>query len=259
VAEEIEKAKLELVAEREQLQQVKNEMNATQLSLDAKKKEIIDLMELLLSRREEFEAIMEDMESTLSDWEKDLADLEVQYDEQKFKEDMATATQSTKPIYSGGGVSSNSGMGIAGDHRTDSNGIVWTVPCDYRKVSSPFGMRMHPVHHVLRMHNGVDLDADCLMHSDGTTDSPILATRDGVVTAANWSDDGGWYVIIDHLDGYRSHYLHMCERPFVKIGEAVSAGQVIGCIGTTGTSTGDHLHFGVSLNGSYVNPMQYIG
>ena len=101
------------------------------------------------------------------------------------------------------------------------------------------------------MHNGVDFAAGC--------PTPIYATRAGIVTISQWSDSAGWYVMIDHMDGYKSVYMHMCKRPNVKVGDIVAAGETIGCVGTTGTSTGNHLHFGISYNGVYVNPMDYVG
>ena len=138
-----------------------------------------------------------------------------------------------------------------GPVKTDANGIKWVVPCYYSRVSSQFGNRIHPVHNVLKMHNGVDLAGDC--------PTPIWATRGGVVTVAGWDDSAGYYVKIDHLDGYASIYMHLCKMPSVRVGDVVQAGTKIGCMGTTGTSTGVHLHFGILYNGSYVNPMKYIG
>jgi murein DD-endopeptidase MepM/ murein hydrolase activator NlpD len=138
----------------------------------------------------------------------------------------------------------------------DSNGIAWVVPCSYRRVSSSFGDRTHPVYGVPRFHSGVDLATPC--------PNKIYASRAGVVTISKYSSSAGYYVTIDHLDGYYSSYMHMCKMPDVKVGDIVTAGQVIGCIGTTGTSTGNHLHFEIftfKANGEreYLNPMNYIG
>lgn len=100
------------------------------------------------------------------------------------------------------------------------------------------------------MHNGVDLPAP-----KGT---PIYASRSGFVTIATYHNTAGNYVKIDHQDGYSSVYMHMTHY-VVEKGEYVNAGQLIGYVGSTGRSKGNHLHFGISYNGKYVNPMDYIG
>ena len=100
------------------------------------------------------------------------------------------------------------------------------------------------------MHNGVDLAC-----AQGT---PIYAARSGQVTVAKYGTDAGYYVSINHGDGFASVYMHMTHY-VVGVGQYVSQGQLIGYVGSTGASTGPHLHFGISKNGEYVNPMNYIG
>ena len=86
----------------------------------------------------------------------------------------------------------------------------------------------------------------------------IYATRAGKVTAASYQAGGaGNYVSINHLDGFSSIYMHMTNY-VVSVGQTVSQGQLIGYVGSTGLSTGPHLHFGVSYAGTYVNPLAYI-
>ena len=85
----------------------------------------------------------------------------------------------------------------------------------------------------------------------------IYATRGGKVIEAQYDSSCGNYVTIDHGDGFRSIYMHMTYY-VVSYGEYVAAGQVIGYVGSTGDSTGPHLHFGISYNGTYVNPMEYV-
>jgi murein DD-endopeptidase MepM/ murein hydrolase activator NlpD len=99
------------------------------------------------------------------------------------------------------------------------------------------------------MHYGIDLGA-----KEGT---PIYAVRSGKVKTATYDSSAGYYVDIDHQDGFLTRYFHMTHY-VVKKGDTVKAGQVIGYVGSTGTSTGPHLHFGMKYNGSYVNPAKYI-
>ena len=111
-------------------------------------------------------------------------------------------------------------------------------------------MRTHPILGTQRMHNGIDMAC-----SQGT---PIYATRAGTVTAASYQAGGaGYYVSINHLDGFASIYMHMTNY-VVSAGQSVSQGQLIGYVGSTGLSTGPHLHFGISYAGTYVNPLAYI-
>lgn len=131
----------------------------------------------------------------------------------------------------------------------DGSSASWITPCAYSYVSSPFGYRVHPVTGKYTMHQGVDLPAP-----RGT---PIYASRSGYVTIATYNSTAGNYVTINHQDGYTSVYMHM-THDVVGVGEYVKAGQLIGYVGSTGRSTGNHLHFGIAYNGQYVNPMNYI-
>ena len=133
------------------------------------------------------------------------------------------------------------------------DGYVWYIPLPSNtyRVSSEFGKRVHPVTgKVDSYHKGIDLAA-----AKGT---PIFATRDGVVLTTDYQAGGaGYYVRLGHDGGYTSIYMHMTHY-IVKTGEYVQAGQIIGYVGSTGGSTGPHLHFGISYNGTYVNPANYI-
>ena len=127
----------------------------------------------------------------------------------------------------------------------------WITPVPYYTLSSPFGMRMHPILGIYRMHNGIDMAC-----AAGTQ---IYASRAGLVEVAGYQADGaGNYIQLNHGDGFRSIYMHMTNY-IVNQGDYVAPGQVIGYVGNTGLSKGNHLHFGISYNGTYVNPMQYIG
>lgn len=126
----------------------------------------------------------------------------------------------------------------------------WVLPMQFRACTSPYGNRDHPINEEAHFHNGVDLG-----NAEGT---PIVASRSGTVTTAAYEPDtSGYYVIIDHLDGYDSRYLHM-SKYIVTEGQFVWAGQIIGYCGSSGSATGPHLHFSIFKDGKAVNPADYI-
>ena len=131
----------------------------------------------------------------------------------------------------------------------DGGTFVWPCP-GYTRISSEFGSRMHPVLGVVKFHNGIDMAAPA-----GTD---ILAAYDGTVVSADYNSSMGNYVMIAHGNSLYTIYMH-ASALYVSTGDKVSKGDVIAAVGTTGRSTGNHLHFGVRLNGEYVNPREYIG
>ncbi len=124
----------------------------------------------------------------------------------------------------------------------------WPLP-GYSRISSYFGNRTHPVYGNTRMHTGIDIPA-----SKGT---PIHASNSGVVATASYNGGYGNCVTITHGGGLLTLYGHM-SKIAVSSGEAVEAGDVIGYVGSTGVSTGNHLHFEVRLNGNRVDPLDYV-
>lgn len=126
--------------------------------------------------------------------------------------------------------------------------LAWPVPSS-TIITSPFGMRFHPILKINRMHNGIDIGAP--------TGKDIIATNDGVVIKAGYVGSYGNLVMIDHGGGVVTAYGHGSEI-LVETGQTVSRGEAVMLIGSTGLSTGPHLHFEVRINGTCVDPLPYI-
>ena len=133
--------------------------------------------------------------------------------------------------------------------RYDGGVFSWPAPASYT-ITSDYGYRIHPIFGTKKFHNGIDIGA-----ASGTA---IVAAYNGTVAAAAYSPSMGNYVMIDHGDGVITIYMHASSLG-VSTGAKVSAGQQIATVGSTGNSTGPHLHFSVRVNGSYVSPWQYLG
>lgn len=130
------------------------------------------------------------------------------------------------------------------------NGGMFAWPCPgYKRISDEYGNRIHPILGTQQFHNGLDMAA-----SSGT---PILAAYDGDVVAADYSSSMGNYIMINHGSGLYTIYMH-CSALYVSKGQTVSKGQNIAAVGSTGRSTGPHLHFSVRLNGNYTSPWNYL-
>ena len=131
---------------------------------------------------------------------------------------------------------------------TYSGVFVWPCP-SYTYISSTYGYRESPTYGASTFHSGIDLAADY--------GAAILAAADGTVVAASYESSMGNYIMIDHGGGVYTVYMH-CSALYVSTGQSVSAGETIAAVGSTGISTGPHLHFSVRVNGSYVDPMTYL-
>lgn len=133
-------------------------------------------------------------------------------------------------------------------YQGSATGFIWPCPA-YTRISSYFGPRPQPVPGASTNHKGVDLAAPY--------GSAILASASGVVTTSTYSKSAGNYIVLAHGSGMSTVYMH-ASALLVSVGETVEQGEVIAKVGSTGYSSGNHLHFGVIKNGTYVNPLNYI-
>lgn len=231
----VEEAKNGLEAEKKELESSREELEAKSEELGESRTEADKLLKQLIATGAEYQALLDEAERKESESADKVDKLEYAYDEAKereYKEWLATQKPS------------------AGSSSNVVNGVTWILPINYTHFSSPFGYRIHPIYGDWRFHYGVDLSAP-----QGT---PIVASRGGKVTVASYEAGGaGYYVSINHMDGYTTRYLHMTHY-IVSPGQYVAPGQVIGYCGSTGASTGPHLHFSVYYNGTAVNPALFI-
>lgn len=229
-AAEVAAARDALAQDQIKLQEKRAQLDAVEEVLALKRAETDALLIEMKAKGDEYQAMIDESEQMQEELMQEIANKKEEYQDAKDRE------QASSPVIGG--------------TTTTVNGIKWTVPCSYWRVSSPFGYRWHPLSGKWKMHNGVDLT--------GPEGTPIVATRSGYVTTAAYQAGGaGNYVSLSHGDGFGSIYMHMTHY-VVSYGQYVEAGQVIGYMGTTGGSTGVHLHFGISYNGVYVNPAEYI-
>ena len=235
-AKEVEAAKADLEGEKLALEESKKELETSQKTLDEKRKEADKLLNELVAKGLEYDELMEEAEKKASEKDAEIDAKEGELDEAEEREyqEWLASQPSTAP----GGS----------DHKV-VEGLTWITPIKYTYFSSPFGWRIHPIYGYEKFHYGVDLSAP-----QGT---PIVATRSGVVSRVGYDSSSGYHVYINHQDGFSSRYLHMTHY-IVSTGDWVAAGQVIGYCGSTGASTGPHLHFSLYYNGTAVNPALYL-
>lgn len=233
-AKDVEEAKTVLTEEKAGLEETKLALEKAQKELETKSAQASSLLNELIAKGEEYLKYVEECEEQDRIMMEQIADKQHQYDKAKYSEWLATSVPpTTRP---------------SGRPNT-VGGVTWLVPTQNYRITSPYGMRIHPVYGYPKMHTGVDLAAPF--------NTPIYASRAGVVVWAGWGSTGGWWVKVDHGDGFATTYLHL-TRYTVKIGDFLEAGQVLGYMGSTGVSTGSHLHFGVMKDGKWVDPLKYI-
>lgn len=227
-ADIVDATRLNLEAEKTALEQTREELSEAEAALEIKRTESDGLLYELEKKAEEYQLLMDESEVLQEELMQEIAQKEVELKEAKYDEYLAK---------------------LAREGENPPSNASWIMPVS-GTLTSAFGMRLHPVLGYYRMHNGIDLAA-----AQGT---PIYATRAGTVTTCSYQAGGaGNYVSINHLDGFSSIYMHMTHY-VVSPGQSVSQGQLIGYVGSTGISTGPHLHFGISYAGTYVNPLAYV-
>ena len=257
-AQAVEDAKAELAQEKSELEVTRGELNTAQAELDAKRAEADELIQQMLAKSEELKQQQLDLEQEDQELLAAIALKEQEYNEAKEAEwiaYMSTYVPPTTEAPANPGGGDNSGGGSSGGGESSGGGgsvnvgSSWMVPCSYKKLTSPFGFRDTGIAGASTYHQGVDLSAN-----SGT---PIVASRGGTVTVATYGNSAGYYVTINHGDGYSSIYMHMSNF-IVSAGQKVNQGQTIGYVGKSGVASGYHLHFGIAYNGAYVNPCSYV-
>lgn len=211
-----------------------NERQTYQAAIDAKN----NYMKVLESNLELYKAEFEKAQANWDSLDAEIVRLQKQISEQKKAEEAAARARKATRVHSNISVSSAPRNGQS---------YTWPVPGHY-SISSPFGYRMHPILGYSKFHSGVDIPAP-----SGT---PIVAAKSGTVIMSKLMSGYGNVVMIDHGDTV-TVYAH-CSALNVNVGESVKAGDVVAFVGSTGLSTGAHLHFEVRVNGSPVNPLGYV-
>lgn len=241
---------------REHVEEVKADYEAVQVEQEATKAELLDrkdeLERQIEAAYEMIAAIEADIESNQEEYlaneraeqelDGEINDLIAKLEEQrKAAEEAAKAAAEAAAAVNGTGGTTTPSTQVA------SGMFIW--PTTSYTVTSPWGYRTHPIFGTQKFHSGIDIGAG--------SGQPIYAAASGTVVTASPSDSYGNYVMIDHGNGYYTLYAHQ-TRYIVSVGQSVSQGEVIGYVGSTGWSTGPHLHFEVRVNGSTADPQSFF-
>lgn len=223
-----------------ELVQIKNNIILFENQLENEKSELLLLKETEIAQKDNIEKLIaektKELEDTKSKINTSQAELKKLKEEEKKQEAEILAIE--RAILARGN-----------SKRILSGGLIWPCP-DSKRITSGFGNRKSPTKGGSTYHQGIDIGAPT-----GTT---VLAAAAGEVVISKYSYSGGNYIMIDHGSGIFTVYMHLSKRS-VDVGREVSQGQKIGEVGSTGYSTGPHLHFGIRKNGNYVNPLTFVG
>lgn len=231
---EIEEKEKALEEEFEELQGLKDELTAKQ-----------DEVETLL---EENAMNLEDVKSEISDNAEELQELLKQAEEERKKAEEARQAKLAAQQAAAAKAAGTSTVSEAGPSVSSGSGT-FTHPCPGARVSSSFGRRSSPTAGASTYHQGVDLAI--------AAGSPVYAAAAGKVVSTGYNSVEGNNITVNHGGGLVTKYKHL-SKIYVSSGQSVSRGQNIGAVGSTGVSTGPHLHFEVRVNGTAVNPLSYL-
>lgn len=222
---EIKELQVELESKKETLTKQMDEINKNKIIVEEEKGRLDKLNKENKAKVKKLIKLQGELSSQIKLTEKEISELE------------SRGQEINNEIVSSSGGGSYNGSKMA-----------WPV-IGYTTLSSKFGYRIHPISGEKKLHTGIDIPAPA-----GT---PVVAANSGTVIISRYDNSYGNMVAIDHGGGIVSFYAHNTER-LVKVGDKVSKGQKISTVGTTGYSTGNHLHFEVKKNGTFVDPMNYL-
>lgn len=242
-------AKEALAEEKTKVELKKTELAEKEEELEVKRQESDDLLAELNADRERLIEECEKYEAQEAELSDSIAQKEAELTEALRKEWLAQQEQNNNNGDDGSDDDDDDGSPGGGGGGSGES-FLFPLPAGWGAViTSSYGYRIHPITGNYSFHNGVDLAI-----SQGT---PIYASKSGYVTTATYNYVWGNYVTINHMDGFSTLYAHMTHFT-VSSGDYVEQGEIIGYVGSTGYSTGAHLHFTIYYNGSTVNPMDYI-
>ena len=253
----IESKKKELEDKEKDLTNTRAGIESSQAKVKESKKEVEKLEQEYAQEASKLKALEDERTreyNALSDREKAIQDEISKYEHDNVNLEEYYKNISTPPVTNNNAGSNNSSSGNnesssnSGSGNSGSTSVQFIKPVN-AVITSNYGSRIHPITGKQSFHRGTDFGA-----SSGT---PIKAIAGGVVTTAGYNSSFGNMVIIDHGNGYTSLYAHASSLN-VSAGQRVSQGQTVSFVGSTGNSTGPHLHLEMRYNGSYVNPMNYI-
>ena len=250
--ESIADSKKKLETEKAELQEMKTQTEAkqdsVQLLLNEKNKELQNVNAQIGEKSAQAKAYEDDIKAQ----EAKIAQMEAEIKKKEAEEAAKKAAEEAARKAAAAGKTNNStAKGNTGSTTTTSTGsssLRWPCPASGR-ITSGFGKRKSPTAGASSNHKGIDISA--------STGSSIVAAAGGTVSIATYSYSAGNYVVVNHGNGLSTVYMH-CSQLLVSAGDTVKAGQTIAKVGSTGYSTGSHLHFAVRKNGSYVNPSSYV-
>lgn len=236
------------IAARENTESVKADYEDTRAELE-------ELKAQLKAEQEELEKDIEEAIQIILDLENDLENRQAEYDAIMAAEDAANATidklvaeLEAQRAAEAAAAAAAAGGSSGGGSANASGSFLWPV-ASYVYVSSRFGLRVHPITGKTKNHTGIDIASN-----QGTA---VYASDGGTVTLAGWNGGYGNCIMIDHGNGYVTLYGHLSSIS-VSVGQTVSQGATIGAVGSTGNSTGPHLHFEVLKNGTRIDPEQFF-
>jgi murein DD-endopeptidase MepM/ murein hydrolase activator NlpD len=217
---DVENAKAALESARAEQVDAKADLDAQKTELDAKKATINQLLKELEDKQDQYESQLDTLNSKMEALDDEIAAKQKEYDQQ----------------IAAGQIQFNTGSG-------------WVWPLDgFYTITSRFGPRTHPITGIYSNHLGTDIRA-----SYGT---PIKSAKGGVVITSTYNSSYGNYVVVNHGNGVTTLYAHMSSRA-VSVGQVVTQGQVLGYVGSTGSSTGNHLHYEVRVNNVRQDAVSY--